>query len=189
MKTVLGMALIVVLVAAIYAGLGLAEKNYMLGFGLFLAVLSGLVTIALAATAKIQAVRAIFVPTPAVVENKSFSFSNTTAIQNYRSEEHRELASLRQDLKALQDKHGSAAFELAMLKTHMRLCFDNIRYHEEITLPYALAGQVGAVIVATMLTLVGTALCAFPDSAYILAKAINELLFMAWQHIVHLLAG
>lgn len=189
MKTVLGMALIVVLVAAIFTALGLAEKNHMLGFGLFLAVLSGLVTVALAATAKIQAVRAIFVPTPAVVENKSFSFSNTTAIQNYRSEEHRELASLRQDLRTLQDKHDSAAFELTALKTHMRLCFDNIRYHEEITLPYALAGQVGTVIVATMLTLVGTALCAFPDCAYMLAKAVNALLVTGWQHVGHWLAG
>ncbi|MFL1553523.1 hypothetical protein ACI77J_12565 [Pseudomonas sp. O64] len=185
MKTVLGMALIVMLVAAIFTALGLAENNYMLGFGLFLAVLSGLVTIALAATAKIQAVRAIFVPTPAVVENKSFSFSNTTAIQNYPSDEHRELASLRQDLRALQDKHDSAAFELATLKTHMRLCFDNIRYHEEITLPYALAGQVGTLIVATMLTLVGTALCAFPDCAYMLAKAVNALFFTGWQHVGH----
>jgi multisubunit Na+/H+ antiporter MnhF subunit len=189
MKTVLGMALIVVLVAAIFTALGLAEKNHMLGFGLFLAVLSGLVTVALAATAKIQAVRAIFVPTPAVVENKSFSFSNTTAIQNYRCEEHRELASLRQDLRALQDKHDSAAFELTALKTHMRLCFDNIRYHEEITLPYALAGQVGTVIVATMLTLIGTALCAFPDCAYMLAKAVTALLVMGWQHVGHWLAG
>ena len=183
------MALIVVLVAAIFTALGLAEKNHMLGFGLFLAVLSGLVTVALAATAKIQAVRAIFVPTPAVVENKSFSFSNTTAIQNYRSEEHRELASLRQDLRALQDRHDSAAFEITALKTHMRLCFDNIRYHEEITLPYALAGQVGTVIVATMLTLVGTALCAFPDCSYLLAKAINALLVTGWQHVAHWLAG
>jgi hypothetical protein len=185
MKTVLWIALIVVLVAVIFTALGLAEKNYMLGFGLFLAVLSGLVTIALAATAKIQAIRAIFVPTPPVVENKSFSFSNTTAIQNYRSEEHRELASLRQDLRALQDKHDRAAFELTALKTHMRLCFDNIRYHEEITLPYALAGQVGALIIATMLTLVGTALCAFPDSAYMLAKAVNALFFTGWQHFGH----
>ena len=183
MKTVLGMALIVTLVAAIYTALGLAENNYMLGFGLFLAVLSGLVTIALAATAKIQAVRAIFVPTPAIVENKSFSFSNTTAIQNYPSEEHRELASLRQDLRALQDKHESAAFELATLKAHMRICFDNIRYHEEITLPYALAGQIGTMIVATMLTLVGTALCAFPDCAYMLAKAVNALFFTGWQYV------
>ncbi|CRM50608.1 hypothetical protein [Pseudomonas sp. 58 R 12] len=177
MKTVLGMVLTIVLVAAIFTALGFTEKNYMLGFGLFLAVLSGLVTIALAAMAKIQALRVIFVPTPAVVENKSFSFSNTTAIQNYRSEEHRELASLRQDLKALQDKHNSAAFELTALKTHMRLCFDNIRYHEEITLPYALAGQAGAMIVATTLTLFGTALCAFPDCAYMLAKAFNALIF------------
>lgn len=176
MKTALGMALLVVLVAAIFIMLGLAEKNHMLGFGLFLALISGLVTIVLAATAKIQAVRAIFVPTPTVVEKRSSSFSNTMAIENYPSEEHGELASLRQDLRALQDRHNSVAFELAALKTHMRLCFDNIRYHEEITLPYALAGQVGTMIIATMLTLVGTALCAFPDCAYMLAKTVNALL-------------
>lgn len=62
-----------------------------------------------------------------------------------------------------------------MLKTHMRLCFDNIRYYEEITLSCALAGQIGTVIVATMLTLIGSALCAFPDGAYMLAKAVNAL--------------
>ncbi|MGE7990309.1 hypothetical protein ACQKPE_04510 [Pseudomonas sp. NPDC089554] len=185
MKTVLGMVLIVALVAAIFMALGLAEKNYMLGFGLLLAVLSGLVTIVLAVTAKIRALRTIFLPTPAPVENKSFSFSNTTAMQNFRSDDSRELASLRQDLRALQQKHESTASEVNVLKTHMRLCFDNIRYHEEITLPYALAGQVGIVIVATMLTLVGTALCAYPDSAYMLAKAIDALFVAGWQHVGH----
>jgi len=111
------------------------RKNYMLGFGLLLAVLSGLVTIVLALTAKIRALRAIFVPTSAPVENKSFSFSNTTAMQNFRSDDSRELASLCQDLRALQQKHHSTATEVNVLKTYMRLCFDNIRYHEEITLP------------------------------------------------------
>ncbi len=176
MKTVLELALVVVMVASIFTALGLAEKNYMMGFGLCLALLSGFATIALAVTAKIQAMRAIFLPTPTVVERKSSYFSNITAMQNYRTEEHRELASLRQDLRALSDKHDSAEFQITLLKTHMRLCFDNIRYHEEITLPYALAGQVGTVIIATMLTLVGTALCAFPDCAYMLAKAVNVVL-------------
>lgn len=78
-------------------------------------------------------------------------------MHHYPSEELRELASLRQELRTLQDLHGTA-FETAALKTHMRLCFDNIRYHEQITLPDALAGQAGAFIVATLMTLVGTAL-------------------------------
>jgi hypothetical protein len=161
----------------------------MLVFGLLLAVISGLVSIALAATAKIQALHATFEPTPAVVQNKSHSFSNSTAMHHYPSEEHRELASLRQDLRALQDLHRSAEFEIAALKTHMRLCFDSIRYHEQITLPQALAGQAGAIIIAILLTLVGTALSALPDTAYGLAKAANALIVGGWQHVSHWSAG
>lgn len=159
----------------VFVLLGLAEAINMLVFGLLLAVFSALVIIGLAATAKIQAMRATFVPTPAIAENKSSSFTNTTALQHYATPEHRELASLRQDLRALQDEHASTAFHLASLKTHMRLCFDNIRYHEEITLPRALAGQAGAIIIAALLT-VGTAFCALPDSAYLLAKTVNACL-------------
>ncbi len=157
----------------------------MLSFGLLLAVFSGLVTIALAATAKIQALRAAFEPTPAVAENKSYTFTNTTALHNYPSTEHRELTSLRQDIRALQDQQASAAFELATLKNHMRMCFDNIRYHEEITLPRAFAGQAGAIVIATLLTLVGTALCALPDPAYQMAKAVNAWLAACWLFVTH----
>lgn len=184
MKIVLGMTVLVVSFAVIFALLGGAEANHMLVFGLLLAVFSGLVTIALAATAKIQAMRASFELTPALTENKSYSFSNTTALQNFPSEEHRELASLRQDLRALQDLYVSAAFELASLKTHMRLCFDHVRYHEKITLPRALAGQAGAIIIAALLTLVGTALCALPDKAYLLAETINIWFAAGWQSII-----
>lgn len=189
MKTALGMGLALVLVVTAFTALGLSENNHMLIFGLLLAVISGLVTIALAATAKLQALRATFEPTPSVAQNKSYSFSNTTAIHHYPTEELRELASLRQDLRALQDLHDKAVFEIAALKTHMRLCFDNIRYHEQITLPHALAGQAGAIIVATLMTLVGTALCALPDIAYALAKAVNVLLVNGWQHVSHWRAG
>ncbi|WP_271043208.1 hypothetical protein [Pseudomonas sp. VB3] len=189
MKTALGIGLVLVLVVTTFTALGLSENNHMLVFGLLLAVISGLVTIALAATAKIQALRATFEPAPLVAQNKSHSFSNTTAMHHYPSEELRELASLRQDLRTLQDLHGNAVFEIAALKTHMRLCFDNIRYHEQITLPHALAGQAGAFIVATLMTLVGTALCALPDIAYALAKAVNLLLVNGWQHASHWRAG
>lgn len=183
MQIAVGITVMLVL-TTVFVLLGLAEANHMLVFGLLLAVFSALVIIGLAATAKIQAMRATFVPTPAIAENKSSTFTNTTALQHYASPEHRELASLRQDLRALQDEHASTAFQLASLKTHMRLCFDNIRYHEEITLPRALAGQAGAIIIAALLTLVGTALCALPDSAYLLAKTVNACLETSWQSIV-----
>jgi hypothetical protein len=173
MKTMIGMTVVMVLVLAIFTLLGLAEANHMLIFGLLLAMFSGLFTIALAAAAKIQSLRATFEPTAAMAEYKSSTFTNITGLHNYSSPEHRELASLRQDLRALQDDHAKISYELGTLKTHMRLCFDNIRHHEQITLPRALAGQAGAIILATMLTLVGTALCALPDHAFLLAKACS----------------
>jgi len=176
MKTMIGMTVVMVLVVAIFTLLGLAEANHMLIFGLLLAMFSGLVTIALASAAKAQSLRATFEPTAAVAEYKSSTFTNITGLHNYPSPEHRELASLRQDLRALQDDHARTSYELGTLKIHMRLCFDNIRYHEEITLPRALAGQAGAIILATLLTLVGTALCALPDDAFLLAKACSAWL-------------
>ncbi|WP_417697845.1 hypothetical protein [Pseudomonas sp.] len=62
MKTALGMGLALVLVVTAFTALGLSENNHMLIFGLLLAVISGLVTVALAAMAKIQALRATFEP-------------------------------------------------------------------------------------------------------------------------------
>ncbi|WP_447800909.1 hypothetical protein [Pseudomonas kilonensis] len=183
MKTAFGLTMMMVLVVTIFTLLGLTETNYMLVFGLLLAVFSGLVTIALAAMSKIQALSTTFEPTPVIAENKSYTFINTTALQNYSSAEHREMASLRQDLHALQGQHASTALQLAVLKNHMRLSFDNIRYHEEITLPRALSGQAGAIIIATLLTLVGTALCALPDPAYLLAKAVNTWFSASWQSV------
>ncbi|WP_110949220.1 hypothetical protein [Pseudomonas bohemica] len=176
MKTMIGMTIVMALVVAIFTLLGLAEANHMLIFGLLLAMFSGLVTIALAAAAKVQSLRATFEPTAAVAEYKSSTFTNITGLHNYPSPELRELASLRQDVRALQEAHSRATAELAILKTHMRLCFDNIRYHGEITLPRALADQTGAIIIATLLTLVGTALSALPDDAYLLAKASSDWL-------------
>lgn len=154
----------------------------MLVFGLLLAVFFGLFTIALAAMSKIQALNATFEPTPAIAASKLHSVTNTTALQSYPSGEHRELASLRQDLRASQDQQSNVAFELGTLKTHMRLCFDNIRYHEEITLPCVLAGQAGAIIIATLLTLVGTTLCALPDPAYQMAQTVSAWFAACWQY-------
>jgi len=183
MKTIVGLAILVVIVATAFVTLGAAEKNHMLALGLLLAMFSSLVTIALAAMAKIQAVRTVFEPTPEVIERKSSTFTNITAIQSFPTEDHRELASLRQDLTALTQKLGNAEFQILSLKTHMRLCFDNIRYHREITLPHALAGQAGALIVSTILALIGTVLSAFPDDAYRLAQAGNGVLVTGWQNV------
>jgi hypothetical protein len=119
MKTTTGMTAVMVLVVAIFTLLGLAEANHMLIFGLLLAIFSGLLTIALAAAAKGQLLRATFEPTAAVAEYKSSTFTNITGLHNYPSPEHRELASLRQDLRALQEEHDRTSHELAILKTHL----------------------------------------------------------------------
>ncbi|MFT2185253.1 hypothetical protein [Pseudomonas putida] len=107
----------------------------MLVFGLLLAVFSALVIIALAATAKIQAMRATFVPTPAIAENKSSTFTNITpcstmqppSIENYRVS-----ASLPENPHA------------PVLRQHS---LPRGNYPAR-----ALAGQAGAIIIAALLT-------------------------------------
>ena len=180
--------LIFTVIFVIFVLLGMFETNWMTVFGLILAGGSGLLTIGIVLLAKMQALKATFKPTDPVLENKSYTFRNTTNLYNYASEAHRELASLQQEIRNLQEDYNRAAFDISLLKTHMRICFDNIRYHQEITLPKALAGQAGVIVGSTLLTLAGTALTAMPGQAHTTAALLNGLTIMlcseTWAAIV-----
>ncbi len=94
-------AVILAILIVTFVFMGRFEENYMINFGLVLAVLSGLATMALTLNAKIKAVNAKFQLTPEPLINKSSSFSNTTNIHNYANDFKREFESIRQDVKKL----------------------------------------------------------------------------------------
>lgn len=155
-----------------FVWMGRFEENHMVIFGLLLALASGLATIGLTLNAKIQAIKAKFQPTPEPRINKSSSFRNTTNIRNYANDFERDFESIRQDVKNLQEDNKRTDSEIQILRFHMRMCFDSIRYHEEMTLPKALAGQAGWIVSTTLLTLLGTALTALPVLFYNISRSL-----------------
>lgn len=172
MRTISIATAISAIIIVTFVFMGRFEKNQMIVFGLVLALLSGLGTIFLTINAKIQAIRAKFQPTPEPRINKSSSFRNTTNMRNYANDFERDFESIRQDVKNLQEDTKKADSEIQILRLHMRMCFDSIRYHEEMTLPKALAGQAGWIVSATLLTLLGTALTALPELFYDIARSL-----------------
>lgn len=172
MRTISIATAISAIIIVTFVFMGRFEKNHMIVFGLVLALLSGLGTIFLTLNAKIQAIKAKFQPTPEPRINKSSSFRNTTNMYNYANNFERDFESIRQDVKNLQEDTKKADSEIQILRLHMRMCFDSIRYHEEMTLPKALAGQAGWIVSSTLLTLLGTALTALPELFYDIARSL-----------------
>lgn len=172
MKKILKATLIAAIIIITFVFMGRFEKNYMMVFGFLLALLSGLGTIALTMSAKLQAIRVNFQPTPEPRINKSSSFRNTTNMRNYANDFERDFESIRQDIKNLQEDTKRTDSEIQILRLHMRMCFDSIRYHEEMTLPKALAGQTGWIVSTTLLTLLGTALTTLPELFYNVARSL-----------------
>jgi outer membrane murein-binding lipoprotein Lpp len=157
---------------------GSLEQNHMIFLGLLIAIFAGLATIAITLASKIQALRTDFQPTEPVWENPSSCFKNTANMHGYKTELDRQLEHMRQDVNSLKDDQQRSEREIKTLQTHMRICFDLIRYHEEITLPQALSGQAGTIVITTLLTLLGTAMTATPDifytaSKWLLSQAVN----------------
>ncbi|MCQ4314474.1 hypothetical protein EA797_04475 [Stutzerimonas zhaodongensis] len=168
-----------VVIAAIFIALGGAEENPMLGFGLSLTLIAGLVTMGLSTMSKMVAMRVQFEPTEAPENKQSSRFTHTHQLQgldNQKSETFRLLQDVSASVDELEQKVSSMEFDQRALKNHVRICFDNIRYHEIVTLPQALASSWGGTVMSTVVGLVGAVIAAFPQAAFQYAQSANALL-------------
>ncbi len=170
---------IAAMIAVLFIALGSSDENPMLGFGLFLTLAAGLVTIALAINSKLAAMRVHFKPTEEPEHKKSQRFTPTPRVMGVDNQEtvtSRMLQDLSASVDELELKVSSLEFDRQVLKTHLRICFDNIRYHDEITLPQALASSWGGTVLSTLVGLTGAIIAAFPQSAFRYAVAVNTWL-------------
>lgn len=170
---------VTMLIAGLFVALGGADENPMLGFGLSLTLAAGLVTIGLAIRSKLAAMRVQFEPTEVVEQKQSYGFTHTDRLMGVKLHEPETLRLLR-DLSASVDEHkqkiSNLEFDRDVMKSHLRICFDNIRYHEEITLPQALAASWGGTVMSAIGAMIGAVIAAFPVEAFQLAKAMNAIL-------------
>ncbi|KJH82853.1 hypothetical protein [Stutzerimonas stutzeri] len=172
----LGTALVI---AAAFIALGSANENPMLGFGLSLTLTAGLVTIGLTTMSKLAAMRVQFEPTAAPENKQSSHFTHIHRMQGVdiqKSETFRLLQDVSASVDEIKEKVSSLEFSNQVMKTHLRICFDNIRYHEAVTLPQALASSWGGTVISTVVGLVGAVIAAFPQAAFQYARSANALL-------------
>jgi len=151
----------------------------MLGFGLFLTLAAGVVTIGLAISSKVAAMRMKFEATEEPEQKQSHWFTHTHRLMGVdlqKSETFRLLQDLSASVDELERKVSSLEFDRRVLKTHLRICFDNIRYHEEVTLPQALAASWGGTVLSTVVGLTGAVIAAFPQAAFRYAHSANAWL-------------
>lgn len=163
-----------IVIAAVFVALGAATENPMLGFGLVLTLAAGMVTIGLAVSGRFAAMRARFEPTEELEQKESHTFTHLhrlMGVDNQSSETLRLVRDLAASVEALEQKVSSLEFDRRVVKTHLRICFDNIRYHEEITLPQALAASWGGTVLSTVVGLTGAVIAAFPQSAFEYARS------------------
>jgi|GEM_PF-1535123 len=167
---------VTMLIAGLFVALGGADESPMLGFGLSLTLAAGLVTIGLAIRSKLAAMRVQFEPTEVVEQKQSNVFTHTHRLMGVdlrESETSRLLRDLSASIDELNQKVSSLEFDRQLMKTHLRICFDNIRYHEEITVPQALAASWSGTVMSVLVGLIGAVIAAFPAEAFRLAKASN----------------
>jgi len=174
MKKCLITIITVVLIAAAFVALGASTENPMLGFGLVLTMAAGMVTIGLAVSGRVTAMRTQFEPTEEPEQKESHTFTHLhrmMGVDSQSSETLRLVRDLAASVEALEQKVLSLEFDRRMIKTNLRICFDNIRYHEEITLPQALAASWGGTVLSTVVGLTGAVIAAFPQSAFEYARS------------------
>jgi len=174
MKQFLITIITVALIAVAFVALGSSSESPMLGFGLALTLAAGMVTIGLAVSGRVASMRVQFEPTEEPEQRESFTFSHChrlMGVDSQQSETLRLLHDLAATVDVLEQKVSSLEFDRRVAKTHLRICFDNIRYHEEITLPQALAASWGGTVLSTIVGLTGAVIAAFPQSAFEYARS------------------
>lgn len=170
------------LVLAVSVGLGFLGENWFLVFGLVIVVLSAATSMILAFLGGRKAADAEKVEyesfLPEVDDSQSHSFKFSASLMGVDTQNPtKHIQDQIEEIKrvAVQDEKN---FRVLQKFTDRRvdICFAQIRYHEEVTLPKILGRGSGSIILAGALTIVGSAYLAFPDVLHKRFMVVADLL-------------
>lgn len=165
-------ALVLVFVVAASVGLGFARENWFLLFGLLIVVISAATSIALAGIGWVKAARAekvdfeSYLPREEEAGSHSFDFTGDIMgvdISNPIKHLQRQVEEIKKVVSINKKTINSA---LRFNEARIDSCLAQIRYHEQVTLPKTLGQGSGSIILAGVLTIIGSAYLAFPDPLY-----------------------
>lgn len=179
------MVLVFIFVLMFSIFLGFFEENYFVVFGLVIVVLSTATSMVLAFLGGRKAAQAEKIEydsfLPPFDEGQSHSFKFQAGMMGVDT---------RNPTKYLQDQIDEIKKVVAQDEKNFRalnkftdrrldICFAQMRYHENVTLPKILGQGTGSIIFAGLLTIVGSAYLAFPLDVYasfsMLANMMREL--------------
>ncbi|WP_147456329.1 hypothetical protein [Stutzerimonas nitrititolerans] len=162
-------------------GLGLTSKNWFIEFGLAIVVCSAISSIALALSNARNAARArktafeSFLPEQDSRQSASFKFT-----ESITGLDRDPIISLQKQVKELQKVaiQDENYFRQALLIADRRIdiCLAQIKYHEQATLPQIIGQGSGTIVLAAVLTIVGSVFLAIPDQAHTTATYLAEKL-------------
>ncbi|RVD76873.1 hypothetical protein [Pseudomonas koreensis] len=165
-------ALTPILILAMSIGLGFSKENWFIEFGLAIVVISAGTSIYLAYRGAKSAAAAKKVAfeefLPKLDERKSSSFSMTGDIMG--EDVNNPIGHLKIQIKDIKNEviNNAKNFNDALRFNAARIdiCLAQIRYHEQVTLPKILGQGSGAIVLAGILTIIGSVYLAVPVGVY-----------------------
>lgn len=161
-------AIAIIFVCSLLAGS--LDRNYFLGIGLGIVMLSSFASIASASHSGIKAWHAAkkqYEP-PEPMTFNSLGFKFTAGMMGVNRDD--PLETIRKQLTelrsvAIQDEQNwRKLFELTNYRVN--ICLARLEYHEEVTLPKLIGSSAGTIIVSAIMAFVGSAYLAYPADFY-----------------------
>ncbi len=165
-------AITTIFILAVSIALGFSDDNWFIAFGLAIVVISAVTSMILAFNGgrkAAQAEKISYESYAPVIDDKTSHFikfsSGIMGVDTRNPNKHLQdqIDELRkasvQDEKTFRSLNKLANYRID-------ICLAQIRYHEDVTLPKILGQGSGAIILAGVLTIIGSAYLAVPISAY-----------------------
>lgn len=162
--------------------LGFLKENWFLELGLAVVVASVAASMILAFRNGLKAKQAEVIEfesyLPEVDTSESHTFKFTADIMGVNT--NNPILHIQKQIDEIKRVAGQDEknFRAALRSTDLRvsICFAQLRYHEEVALPKILGEGAGAIVLAGVLTIVGSAYLAFPNAFYNGFAAVASLL-------------
>nr|WP_314873915.1 hypothetical protein [uncultured Pseudomonas sp.] len=181
------------LILATSVGLGFLSTNWFLEFGLFTVVLSSSASMILAFLSGRKASRVRYVKyesyLPEIDDKESHFFKFSVGLMGANNRQ--PLAHLQDQIDeirrvATQDEKNYRSLN-KITNYRASIALAQIKFHEEVTLPKMLGAGSGSIILAAVMTIIGSAYLAFPgplyDRFFEVASALKERVWIALDFI------
>ncbi|WP_202370347.1 hypothetical protein [Pseudomonas sp. MWU318] len=175
-------AISTILILAVSIALGFLDDNWFIAFGLAIVVVSAVTSMILAFNGGRKAAKAEKISYESyapVIDDKTSHFIKFSAgimgVDTRNPTKH--LQDQIDELKkaSFQDEKTFRSFN-KLANYRIDICLAQIRYHEDVTLPKILGQGSGAIILAGILTIIGSAYLAVPSSMYDIFSGIATVL-------------